>query len=90
MLFPPFKPIFTRLALVLCYLNLLAVGNVVVLFVLKSAFITIEGICASWAPTITPLFSPTWEAIWSATFLPTPGVWLPIEIMEFGTTNFTN
>ena len=79
-----FKPIFTCLTLILCYLNLLAVGDVVVWFVLKSAFITIEGVCASWAPTITPYSPPTWKAIWSATFLPTPGVWLPIEMMEFG------
>ena len=86
----PVQTHLTRLALILCYFNFLAVGDFVVLFVLKCAFITIERVCASWAPTISPFFPPTWKAIWSATFLPTPGVWLPIDIMEFCTTNRTN
>ena len=87
MLFPAFEPIFACFALILCHLNYFTVGDVVVLFILLGAIVTIEGVGAPWAPTITPPFPLTWEAIYSAAFLSTPGVWLPIQIMNFGSTN---
>ena len=55
----------------------------VVLFVHLCALITIQRVNAARPPAISPSDSPAGVAVFSATLFPTPGVWLPVNVVEF-------
>ena len=90
MLFAPLKSIFTRFSNILSNFNL---GSVVVqapvLAIIGFTLLTFEGVCAAWLPTVATPFPLAWETAVSATLVTSPRVWLPIEVVYFGSANFT-
>ena len=90
MLFAPLKSIFNRFSNILSNFNL---GSVVVqapvLAIIGFTLLTVEGVCAAWLPTVATPFPLAWETAVSATLVTSPRVWLPIEVVYFGSANFT-
>ena len=81
-LFSPFKPIFAC-----CIGGILDNFNILIFVV---ALITIQRVSAARPPAISPSVSPKGETVFSATLFPTPGVWLPVKVVEFCPPHLTH
>ena len=86
MLFPSLKSVFPCFTLVLDNFYLFVV---VVLFVCLGAFIASQRVGAPRPPAINPSFPLTGKAVLATTLFTTPGVGLPVEVVDLCTPYFT-
>ena len=87
MLFSSLKSVFPCFTLVLDNFYLFVV---VVLLVCLGAFITGQRVGAPRPPAITPSFPLTGKTVLATTLLTTPGIGLPVEVMDLCATYFTH